>query len=110
MIKICVKKCPDSNALRNLNLCSYTNFRNNPDHPLSKNVWDGTCDSKCWKGFFDVHYERKTPCNGDRGTSLMVEEGVRVEEGGIVKIRNVYDCQMIMRICVGFQICCGRGV
>ena len=93
-------------------MCSYTNWHTQPDHPLAK-VWDGTCDSKCWKNFFDVHYERKTPCNGDRGTSLMVEEGARVEEGGIVKIRNVYDCQMIwiIRKCIfAFQIRCFRGV
>ena len=67
---MCKEIDSDSNVLRNLNLCSYTNI---PNHPLSDNFWKGKCDSKCWKDFFDVDYERKTPCNGDRGTSLMVE-------------------------------------
>ena len=66
----------DSYFFRNLNICSYTNI-NAPNHPLLKGILDGTCDSKCWKDFSlsSTSYERKTPCNGDRGTSLMVEEG-----------------------------------
>ena len=75
----------DSNILRNLNLCSYTNFYDH-NNPLSKKFWEeGKCDARCWKDFFNVQYGRQTPCNGDRGTSLMVEEG------GITNLRNFYN-------------------
>ena len=40
-------------------------------------IEDGKCDAKCWKDFFNVQYGRTTPCNGDRGTSLMVKEVIK---------------------------------
>ena len=58
-------------ALRYQNLCSYTN-----DGPTDM-IEDGKCDAKCWKDFFNVQYGRTTPCNGDRGTSLMVKEVIK---------------------------------
>ena len=59
-------------ALRYQNLCSYTN-----EEAVVHMIKDGKCDAKCWKDFFNVQYGRTTPCNGDRGTSLMVQEVIK---------------------------------
>ena len=54
------------------NLCSYTKSS------ATDLIRDGRCNAICWKSFFNVETPRNTPCKGDKGTSVMVQENFRL--------------------------------
>ena len=58
-----------NNVLR-MNLCSYT------EGWATNMIHDGKCYGSCWKHFFNMSPYKNSGriCDGDRGTSLMVQE------------------------------------